>query len=347
MYTISYIFLISVIILVLLNPYKKKEHFIQRTLEFSDMAMDPINVKVTFPFTKEFYSVLGQYVPLMQKRSNQKIELVADNLSNIIKDYLDTKKTKYRFITSLFPKYLNIITLTENRIITYNDMLEDNTINTIYIFDYFNYNITKKILEILFGTSKFKYIHITNFPKKLQTKAYYCIMTSQPSPTVSDLSKFNNYFIIEFPEKHPIYNRLKLTFPSIQIDKYDIQHQNASNIKKIIYSLRDYLCLWSFDYVPEKKIYTLIKTIFENIESIREGFKDKDIKLVMEYLRPENMISISVIPIHPGVERYYRELEVYTYNDDPICLDTITTIKCQPKVLFENRFKLLNLYGTN
>ena len=347
MYTISYIFLISVIILVLLNPYKKKEHFIQRTLEFSDMAMDPINVRVTFPFSKDFFKVLGQYIPLIQRGPDQKIDLTADNLSNITMDYLDKKTTKYRFITTLFPKYLNIITSTENPIITYDDMLKDNTINTIYIFDYFNYKTIQKMLEILFETKKFKYIHITNDPKKLKTKAYYCMMTSEPSPTVSELSKFNKYFIIEFPEKHPVYSRLKQKFPSIQIEKYDIQYQNASNIKKIIYSIRDNLCLWSFDYVPEKKIYTLIKTIFENIESIRNGFTEKNIKRVMEYLRPEHMISISVIPIHPGVERYYRELQVYTYNDDPICQNTITTIKCQPKVLFENRYKLLNLYGTN
>ena len=38
---------------------------------------------------------------------------------------------------------------------------------------------------------------------------------------------------------------------------------------------------------------------------------------------------------------------VTLYNDDPICINTITTIQCQPRTLFQNRYKLLNLYGTN
>ena len=88
--------------------------------------------------------------------------------------------------------------------------------------------------------------------------------------------------------------------------------------------------------------------MFEGLDYFKTFVSDKNVKYIFESIRPEKMIVISVIPLHPAVEQYYRELFIYTDNQDPICINnTVSAIKCQPETIFNNRFKLLNLYGTN
>jgi hypothetical protein len=273
-------------------------------------------------------------------------ELIADISCNIIDNFLKTKKTHYRYVTALFPKYLTILAHIDNNIVTFDQMLMNQNILNIYIIDHINFETIKKILIVLLNTNRFNYIYIKDAPDKIEQNAYYCLLSSEYSVEINKLSKNNKFFIVELPETHDNYLQLNVEYPNLSISKYDISFQGGFNIKKVTFSVRDFFCLWSFDYVSDYKIYTLIKTIFENLENIRTGFTSEMDKYIIQYLRPENMIKITVIPIHSGVNQYYRELQIYTYNNNQICINTISTIKCQPNTLFENRYKLLNLYGT-
>ena len=346
MLTISYIFLLSIIILCLIYGYPKKEDFISRTLEFSDMTMDPINVQITTPFSRDFLEVLGQYIPLIRYNKKAPVEIILDYTCNIVFNYLKTKQTEFRYVSAIYPVYLTIFISNYNNIITFDNMLANQTIKNIYIFDVANPKIIEKMIRSLVNSDRFNYIYINKFPEIIRQDAYYCMLSSEYNNDLETLAKNNKFFIIELPEKHPNYINFRLNFPSLTISKYDISLQSGINIKKIIFAVRDILCLWSFSNVSEYKIYTLIKTLFKNIENIRASFTNKNTTLIMEYFRPEHMITIPVVPIHIGVKKYYHELKVYTYNNDPICINTITSIKCSPDILFENRYKLLNLYGT-
>lgn len=55
--------------------------------------------------------------------------------------------------------------------------------------------------------------------------------------------------------------------------------------------------------VSDQVVYSIVKTVFENLESVRkfhEAFK---------YLQPEEMIKDGLsAPLHPGAEKYYREI---------------------------------------
>jgi hypothetical protein len=346
MLTISYIFLLSIIILCLLYGYTKKEGFISRTLEFSDMTMDPINVEITTPFSDNFFNILGKYIPIIRYNKKDPAEIFLDYTCNIIYNFLKKKKTDYRYVTTIYPVYLTILISSSNNIITFDNMLANQTIKNIYIFDNANPRIIEKMIRSLVNSDRFNYIYINKFPNIIRQDAYYCILSSEYNNDLDTLAKNNKFFIIELPEKHHNYINFNLNFPSLTISKYDISLQSGINNKKIIFTVKDILCLWSFTHVSEYKIYTLIKTLFQNIENIRNDFTNKNTKYIMEYFRPENMIIIIAVPTHNGVKKYYHELKVYTYNNDPICINTITSIKCSPHILFENRFKLLNLYGS-
>ena len=347
MLTISYIFLLSIIILCLISGYPKKEGFISRTLEFSDMTMNPINVQITTPFSDEFFHILGKYIPLIQYNKKDTVEIFLDYTCNIIYNFLKTQKTDYRYVTAIYPVYLTILISSSNNIITFDNMLSNQTIRNIYIFDYMNPQIIEKMIRSLVNSDRFNYIYINKFPNIIEQDAYYCILSSEYNNDLDTLAKNNKFFIIELPEKHHNYMNFRLNFPSLTISKYDISLQSGINNKKIIFTVKDILCLWSFTQVSEYKIYTLIKTLFRNIENIRNDFTNKNTKYIMEYFRPENMIIIIAVHTHDGVKKYYHELDIYTYNNDPICINTITSIKCSPNILFENRFKLLNLNGSD
>jgi len=280
------------------------------------------------------------------KNNNNTLELICENSCNIIQDFLKTHKTPYRYVTALFPKYLTILIHIDNNILTLDQMINDQNIYNIYILEHKYPQIIEKLLKLLLNTNRYNFIYITKLPKKIDKNAYYCLLSSEYNIDIFNLSKSNSFFIIELPERHRNYLQLFIEFPILSISKYDISRQRGFNNKKITFSIRDFFCLWTFDYVPDYKVYTIIKSIFQNLENIRNGFISEIDKYNIQYLRPENMIKITIIPNHTGVDQYYRELQIYSYNSNQICINTISTIRCQPDTLFENRFKLLNLYGT-
>jgi len=346
MYTISYIFLILLIIICLYYYIPFHEHFISKTIELTNLTLNPIIFEKTNPFSEDLFNVLCRFIPMNLKDNTNKVELLCENSCNIIDKFLITKTINYRYVTALFPKYLTILIHIDNNISTLDQMINNNSIVNIYILDYTNPKIIQKLLTILLNTNRYNFIYIKKLPNKIDKNAYYCLLSSEYNIDIYNLSKSNNFFIVEFPERHSNYIQLFIDFPYLSISKYDISRQRGFNNKKIIFSIRDFFCLWSFDYVSDYKVYNLIKTIFQNLENIRTGFSSEMDKYIIQYLRPENMIKITIIPNHTGVDQYYRELEIYSYNSDPLCINTISTINCNADTLYKNRFKLLNLYGT-
>ncbi len=351
MKSIFYIIVITIILLLIYSNYNKNEHFITRTIEFSDLALNPINVSYnTFDSQSvsiRFFKILGTIIPLVNNPA-QKPEIFTDTKSNILYQYLKENKTNFRIISQLYPKYLTIITSYSNSILTFDHMLNNNTIKDVYILENNKHQIVQKLLEILFKKKKYNYIFIYKFPKILNKNGYYVLFSNEFNYDITNLAPYNNYVIIEFPEKHPIYRELKFKFQSLTITKYDVSLQMAHNLRKITYAITDYQCLWTYNYVSEIKIYSVTKILFRSIEMIRSSFQNENLKFLFQNLRPEKMIIMTVIPTHPGTIKYLHELKIFTYKEHPLCIyNTVTTTNCDPNLLYENRYKLLNLYRTN
>ena len=50
---------------------------------------------------------------------------------------------------------------------------------------------------------------------------------------------------------------------------------------------------------------------------------------------------MALVPYHTQVYNYFRELQLITYNDDPICKNVIGSIPCNVATLHDNRMKLI------
>jgi len=360
MYTFFYIILFFIIVFIAKKQFAiwqkknsittKAEHFLQNTIELSEMVVDPLqfNVKNNDINQLYFYNILKLLIPL--KQTDKNVDIFVDNSLSIFQQFLNTPNSNIRMVAPLYDEYLTIICDFSNLIFTYENMLSDcNQQRDFFIIsNKTSYFQTVQLIKILFPSNQFKFAHLEKYPQKINKFALYCKFCTENNSDLQILSKRNQYFIMEFPKNHPNYQNLNINFQNLVLSKYDISMQIGSNIRRVIYSFSSSVNLYTFSYVSNLKIYNLIKALFEGLDHFKIYVTTKNVKDLFESIRPEKMIIISVIPLHPAVEEYYRKLFIFTNNQKPICINnTVSALKCQPDKIFNNRFRLLNLYGTN
>ncbi len=350
MYTFFYIILFFIIVFVAKKLFTTSEHFLQNTIELSELTIDPLRFYLNTKDLNQlyFFNIFKLLMPL--KNNNKNFEIFINNSLPVFQQFLNTPNSNIRMVAPLYEEYLTIICDFSNNIITYEHMLSDcNQDRDFYIIDnnqsYFQ---MVELIRILFPSNRFTFYKIDDYPKKINKFALYCNFCTENNSDLQNLSIRNQYFIMEFPKNHPNYRNLNINFQNVILSKYDISMQIGSNIRRVIYSFRSSVNLYTFSSVSNIKVYTAIKALFEGLDYFKIYVSDKNVKYLFESIRPEKMIVISVIPLHPAVEQYYRELFVFTNNQDPLCINnTVSALKCQSDTIFNNRFKLLNLYGTN
>jgi hypothetical protein len=349
MYTFFYIILFFIIVFIAKKHFATSEHFLQNTIELSELAVDPVRFysNTTDINHLYFFKIFKLLIPL--KHNDNNFEIFIDNSLPVFQQFLNTPNSNIRMVAPLYDEYLTIICDFSNNIITYENMLSDcNQQRDFYIISNKpNYFQTVKLIKILFPSNRFTFYNLENYPTKIHKFALYCKFCTENNSELQTLSKRNQYFIMEFPKNHPNYQNLNINFQNVILSKYDISMQIGSNIRRVIYSFRSSVNLYTFSSVSNIKIYTVIKALFEGLDYFKLYVSVKNVKSLFESIRPEKMIVISVIPLHPAVEQYYRELFIFTNNQDPICINNaVSALKCNSNTIFNNRFKLLNLFGT-
>jgi hypothetical protein len=352
MYTFFYIILFFIIIVIIAKKQfatTSSEHFLQNTIELSELTVDPVQFYLNTNDINQlyFFNIFKLLIPL--KHNDKTFEIFIDNSILVFQDFLNTPNSNLRMVAPLYDEYLTIICDFSNHIITYENMLSDckQQRDFFIISNRASYFQTVQFIKILFPSNRFTFYNLEKFPKKLNKFALYCKFCTENNADLQTLSKRNQYFIMEFPKNHPNYQNLNINFQNVILSKYDISMQIGSNIRRVIYSFMSSVNLYTFSSVSNIKIYNVIKALFEGLDYFRIYVNNKNVKYLFESIRPEKMIVISVIPLHPAVEHYYRELFVFTNNQDPICINNaVSALKCQPDTIFNNRFRLLNLFGT-
>ncbi len=349
MYTFFYIILFFIIVFIVKKHFTTSEHFLQNTIELSELTVDPVRFRLNTNDINQlyFFNIFKLLIPLKHNKKN--FEIFIDNSIPVFQHYLNTPNSDIRMVAPLYDEYLTILCDFSNNIITYEHMLSDcEQQRDFYIIcntpSYFQ---TVQLIKILFPSNRFTFYNLEKFPIKLNKFALYCKFCTENNADLQTLSKRNQYFIMEFPKNHPNYQNLNINFQNVILSKYDISMQIGSNIRRVIYSFMNSVSLYTFSSVSNIKIYTVIKALFEGLDYFKIYVDNKNVKYLFESIRPEKMIIISVIPLHPAVEQYYRELFIFTNNQDPICINNaVSALECQSNTLFKNRFKLLNLFGT-
>ena len=337
MYATFYIFfLILIIIVSLILSSSKKEHFLSNTIELNNLTLKPLRFKSYSSISNEFLKALSSYISIIEDTKTPEFQIIPKSLA--MYDYLNGAKS-LRLVSNIYETYFTMITNKDSQVYTYDDILMKPGLTIYYLEPEMS-----RLMQLLFPKLKSKYID--RLPNKLPPGDIYCYWETEYSIKLQSLAKNNKFLIIQMPKTDEVYNMIQISYPNLVPDKYDISLQNSINTERVIYTLRDTISIFTVDSVEDYRVYSLIKTIFNHIINIRTNVKSEQAKYILEYLRPENLIEIAIVPYHRGVEKYFRELEIYTNKPEAICVNTISTIPCQPKKLFDNRFRMI-LYGSN
>ncbi len=120
-----------------------------------------------------------------------------------------------------------------------------------------------------------------------------------PASAVQEVAAVRDVYFVQIPDKivneivskYPYYKPGVIpagTYKNQNVDVKTIQVGNDMIVNKD---------------VPEEVVYNIVKTIFENAEELH------DVHPVAKQLTPENAIK-TAIPLHPGAEKYFREVGV-------------------------------------
>lgn len=336
--------------------YPVHEPFLTNQIMLSTDTIHPLVIGVleTYSIQRELVKVLSKYIPLywyqmkhsldyLQPKLLHKTDLVVMFRPIAVNLYLTGKLPNLRFITNLYTVYLSICVDNDSPLKNY-----DNIMNNIqnknklkfYIVDESNENL----LRILFQSNEIKFtlIQIDDLNKKMDPRGIYILWTTQRSKPLTSLAKYNKYRIIELIYDHPILQKIKKEYPAIRITKYDISHQHASNVERVIYALNTKMAIYSVHDSPnDMRINTFIRTYFDFLEKMRIEVESLEAKHTFEELRVENLIEMVLVPYHTQVYNYFRELQLITYTDNPICKNVIGSIPCDVNTLYGNRMKLM------
>lgn len=119
-----------------------------------------------------------------------------------------------------------------------------------------------------------------------------------PTSSIMDLATTHDIFLVPFSNKE--IETIEKTFPFyskwiITKDTYKGQTQDVQTI-----------AVWNsivcHKDMPEDLVYKITKAIFENRKSLLDTHK------IAEFTTPENSVTKSPIPIHPGALKYYKEI---------------------------------------
>lgn len=339
--------------------YNVCEHFLMNRIMLSNDVIHPLIIGIleTYSIQRELVKVLSKYIPLywyqmkhsldyLQPKLLDKTDMVVMFRPTAVNLYLTGKLPNLRFITNLYTIYLSICVETDSPLNKYDDIL--NTINNqnnknilkFYIID----ESTEHLLRILFPFKglKFIVIRINDLHKKMDPNGIYILWTTEYSQPLIQLAKYNKYRIITITPKHPILQGITKEYPAIRITKYDISMQHTSNVERVIYGLNTKMAIYSVRDSPnDVRINTFIRTYFNFIEKMRTEVESTEAKHTFEELRVENLIEMALVPYHTQVYNYFRELQLITYNDNPICKNVIGSIPCNVNTLHDNRMKLM------
>lgn len=147
---------------------------------------------------------------------------------------------------------------------------------------------------------KCEYITFTDAADMLQNGSIdgAWIMSGAPASAVSQaltsgcqLISLDDSLLHTLKEKYPWYASYTIPQGTYPNQNTDIQ---TSAIKMVMFTRAD---------MPEELVYKLTKTFWEHIDELGQAQKN------LKGLKPENAVKdIANLPLHPGAEKYYKEI---------------------------------------
>jgi hypothetical protein len=346
-YIILYIIL-SIFISYLI--YKKTngiiENFITYKVMLTNQSLYPPEFIIdTYPnfIDKNLSKCIKSFYPIEIKKEDNIIDYVNSNINTIAicnkskanRLYLDNKSNNIRFLHDIYYEYICIIAPKETGIVEYNQIYIENPI--IFVVKS-QHDILAPIIKLLFPSHTVKIItSILLFNANTQKYIIFYI-SPELSQILDTFSKENKFLILDFPKMNDAYKYIYLTYPEIKLDKMNIGEIKSINTNKTVYSFQ---LTKSLIINKNTNIPNFIESVFQRIEYIRLFNSSTYYRIPMQSFSPEIILKLNIIPLHNEISDYLKKLGVITNNDNNICKNTISTIKCNPMELEENSFRLM------
>jgi hypothetical protein len=346
-YIILYIILC---IVISIQIYKKTSGFIENFISYRVILTDKSLAPVQFILDKEtsyidnnLANCIKSFYPIEIRKENNIIKYVNENNNSMAichksqanRFYLDGKINNIELLHDIYYEYVCVISPKDTGIVQFNQIYIEKPI--IYIVNS-QIDILTPLIKLLLPDLTIKSISsILQINTKGQKYIIFYIC-AELSKILDDFSKENKFLILDLPTQNDYYKYIYLEYPEIKLDKMNIGEIKSINVNKIVTTFQLSKCM-----IINKNttIDNFIETIFTKFEYMRLYNSSNYYRIPMQSFSPEIILKINIIPLHPMLNNYLYELGVITKNDNPICKNTISTIKCNSSQLEENSFRLL------
>ena len=249
--------------------------------------------------------------------------------------YLDDKVNNIELLHDIYYEYVCVISNKNSGIVQFNQIYIEKPV--IYIIKS-QISLITPLIKLLLPEHTIEIIN-SFIELKVKDKKYVIFyICAELSKILDDFSKENKFLILDLPKENYIYKYIYLEYPEIKLDKMNIGEIKSINVNKIITTFQLSKCMI---INKNTNINNFIESIFQRFEYIRLFNSSNYYRIPMQSFSPEIILKINIIPLHNVLNNYLRILGVITPNDNPICKNTISTIKCNSSLLEENSFRLM------
>jgi len=286
---------------------------------------------------------IKSFYPIQIRKENKIVEYVNSNINTMgichkstsNRLYLDNKANNIRFLHDIYFEYICIIAPKETGISQYTQIYIENPVILVVKSQI---DLLAPIIKLLFPSQTVKII-----PSILQfnadTKKYIILyISAELSQILDTFSMENKFLILDFPQTNDAYKYIYLTYPELKLDKMNIGEIKSINTNKTVHSFQ---LSKSLIINKNTNITNFIESVFQRFEYIRLFNSSNYYRIPMQSFSPELILKLNIIPLHNEVSDYLKKLGVITNNDNNICKNTISTIKCNPMELEMNSFRLM------
>lgn len=271
------------------------------------------------------------------KRSNNNINQISIVSNNAFEYFNEkNKNNNLRFISSIGIEQLSLITPYNSKIISWSN-LNNKNIGVLKNRPSQKYNL-EMLLKNINIQANILDIDESKIPEALQNgrvDAFFMII-SHPSRLIKNVNKKIPIKFIDIESIDP--DILKKVYPLNRLSSIDTTEYNLIS-EKNTKSLDFNISLIVHKDLSDTNTYNLVKTLFSNFIYLKtEG--DTYYKKTMMYLSPSSLYpDNSMYKLHNGVQKYFYEVGIISYNSDYSCRYSVGIKPCIDKKL--NFFRIL------
>jgi len=342
---------ISLCLLISYLIYKKTsgliENFINYRIVLTNESLHPVqfilDTETTF-IDDNFAKCIRSFYPIRIKKAKNIIEYINSNnntmgicyKSQVNRLYMDDEINNVELLHDIYYEYICVIANKDFGIMKFSEIYNEKPI--IYVINS-QKNLLIPLIKILFPDFTIERIP-SLIDLKVNNNKKYIIFFVCPelSNILDEYSMKNKFMILDLPRENDAYKYINFQYPDIKLDKMNISKIKTINVNNVVNTFQLSKCII---INKNTNINNFVESIFERFEYIRLFNSSNHYRIPMQSFIPEMILKLNIIPLHNNLKNYFRELGIITENHNPICKNTIYTLKCDASKLEENSFRLL------